>query len=258
VLISAGYAEDDVVIARHDAAIDAAAAAGVRDVIYTSLYTARGEHLTIALAHRWTEGALAAAPFDVTILRNGLHVEAPVALALLAPRGEGAGEFAAPWGDGRASVVARDDLADAAARIAAEVLTDIEAGSISRHAERTYELSGTLPSAAMRSPRPSATRSCDRSPIGRPALGDAWGALAANGLPPYQVAHAVSIFSNIGAAQLEQRTTDLPALLGSEPRPGLDLILKTVQTHHLVLGNTPAGERCRSTERSSVPLGSAC
>jgi uncharacterized protein YbjT (DUF2867 family) len=95
------------------------------------------------LAHRWTEGALAAAPFDVTILRDGLHAEAPVALALLAPRGEGAGEFATPWGDGRASVVARDDLADAAARIAAEVLTDIVAGSISRHAERTYKLSGT-------------------------------------------------------------------------------------------------------------------
>jgi hypothetical protein len=39
----------------------------------------------------------------------------------------------------------------------------------------------------------------------------------------------MSIFSNIGAGQLEQRTTDLPALLQSEPRPVLDLILKTIK-----------------------------
>jgi uncharacterized protein YbjT (DUF2867 family) len=167
VLISPAYAEDDVVIARHGAAIDAAAAAGVRHVIYTSLYTA-GEHLTIALAHRWTEAALAAARFDVTIVRNGLYAEVPVTLARLTATDEGSDEFAAPWGDGRACVVARDDLADAAARIASEVQADIDASGITRHADRTYELAELVSSAAARSPRPSARRSVDRSPIGRP------------------------------------------------------------------------------------------
>ena len=37
VFVSAGYAEDDVVLARHGAAVDAAAAAGIRHAIYTSL-----------------------------------------------------------------------------------------------------------------------------------------------------------------------------------------------------------------------------
>jgi NAD(P)H dehydrogenase (quinone) len=228
VLISAGYAEDDVVMARHGAAIDAAAAAGVRHVIYTSLYTA-GEHLTIALAHRWTEIALAAAPCDVTILRNGLYAEVPVALALLAARGERIDEFTAPWGDGRASVVTRDDLADAAARIASEVQADIQASGSSRHADRTYELSGTV--ALGGSEIATALSEALQRPVAyRPtALGDAWSALAAKSLPPYQIAHAVSIFSNIAAGQLEQHTTDLPALLKSEPRPVLDLILKTIQ-----------------------------
>jgi NAD(P)H dehydrogenase (quinone) len=255
VLISAGYAEDDVVMARHDAAIDAAAAAGVRHVIYTSLYAA-GERLTIALAHRWTEAALAAAPLDVTVLRNGLYAEVPVALALLAASGEDPHEFTAPWGDGRASVVTRDDLADAAARIASEVQADIDAGGSSRHADRTYELSGTV--ALGGSEIATALSEALQRPVAyRPtALADAWGALAANGLPPYQVAHAVSIFSNIAAGQLEQRRTDLPALLNTEPRPVLDLILETMQAraagrrgHEAV----PAIGRVRSGARQPRP-----
>ncbi|MBM7170486.1 NmrA family transcriptional regulator, partial [Streptomyces sp. G44] len=53
-MISAGAAEDDVVIARHDAAISAAEKAGVRHLVYTSL-SGDGDHLTYAPAHRWTE-----------------------------------------------------------------------------------------------------------------------------------------------------------------------------------------------------------
>jgi NAD(P)H dehydrogenase (quinone) len=44
VLISAGYAEDDHVIRRHAAVLDAAVRDGVRHVIYTSL-TGVGDHL---------------------------------------------------------------------------------------------------------------------------------------------------------------------------------------------------------------------
>ncbi|MFD0857096.1 NmrA family NAD(P)-binding protein, partial [Actinomadura adrarensis] len=53
VVVSAGYAEDDIVLARHGAVVDAAAEAGVRHVIYTSL-AGSGDRLTIALPHRWT------------------------------------------------------------------------------------------------------------------------------------------------------------------------------------------------------------
>ncbi|MGX6449034.1 NAD(P)H-binding protein, partial [Patulibacter sp. S7RM1-6] len=79
-LVSAGYAEDDVVLARHGAAIDAAVLAGVRHLVYTSLYAA-GDGASIAVAHRWTERALAAAPLDATVLRNGLYPEVPAGLA---------------------------------------------------------------------------------------------------------------------------------------------------------------------------------
>lgn len=54
VLVSAGYAEDDQVIARHHAALDAAARDGVGHIVYTRL-TGAGDHLGFALAHRATE-----------------------------------------------------------------------------------------------------------------------------------------------------------------------------------------------------------
>lgn len=57
VLISAGYGEDDLVIARHDRVITAAEKYGVDHVVYTSL-TGAGDHLGFALAHRWTERRL--------------------------------------------------------------------------------------------------------------------------------------------------------------------------------------------------------
>ncbi|TCZ54253.1 NmrA family transcriptional regulator, partial [Klebsiella grimontii] len=74
VLVSAGYAEDDRVVARHRAVLDAAVRDGVDHVVYTSLTTA-GDHLGFALAHRVTERMLVDSGLGWTILRNGLYAE---------------------------------------------------------------------------------------------------------------------------------------------------------------------------------------
>jgi uncharacterized protein YbjT (DUF2867 family) len=217
-LVSAGYAEDDVVRARHGAVVDAAADAGVRHVVYTSLAGA-ADRLTIALAHRWTEARLAAAPFDVTILRNGLYAEVPVALAAGFFE-QPDGVFAAPWGDGAVSVVHREDLADVAARVVVEAHDDALAGRASRHAGRVYELAGD----ALLTGSGVAALVGDR--YQEASLGGAWGALA-DGVPPYQVAHAVSIFSALGAGLLAREPEDadhLAELLGRPARPVTDVV----------------------------------
>ncbi|MFD0381505.1 NAD(P)H-binding protein [Streptomyces stramineus] len=85
-LISAGYGEDDTVITRHGAAVDAAEKAGVGHVVYTSL-TADGDHLSYALPHRWTEHRLQKSSLGWTILRNGLYAELLAGLA--APSADG-------------------------------------------------------------------------------------------------------------------------------------------------------------------------
>ncbi|HEY0815708.1 MAG TPA: NmrA family NAD(P)-binding protein [Pseudonocardia sp.] len=229
VFISAGYAEDDVVLARHGAVADAAAVAGVRHVIYTSL-AGSGDLLTLALPHRWTEARLAAAPFDVTILRNGLYAEVPVGLATAgADAAAATGVFAAAFGDGRVSVVAKDDLADVAVRVAAESQRDLEADGRSRHADKTYELEGV---AAIGGRDIAAVLT---TALGRPveyqtiSIYEARNALAGSGLEAYQITHTISLFSNVNAGVLEAHDTDLTTLLPTEPRPVRDLIVKAVE-----------------------------
>jgi len=228
VFISAGYAEDDIVLARHDAVADAAAAAGVKHVIYTSLASS-GERMTIALPHRWTEDRLANGPFDVTILRNGLYTEVPIGLALTgAATAAETGVFAAPFGDGRVSVVAKEDLADIAVRVAAESDRDLAAGNQSRHAGRTYELEGPTPIGG------NEIAEALTESLGRPvvyqsiSLTDLREGLQSTGLLPYQITHTLSIFSNVKAGWSEAKHSDLEALLPNVPRPVHDSIVAAV------------------------------
>ncbi|TYB67808.1 NAD(P)H-binding protein [Nonomuraea sp. PA05] len=226
VFVSAGYAEDDVVLARHGAVVRAVAAAGVEHVIYTSL-AGSGERLTIALAHRWTEARLAEAPFDVTVLRNALYAEIPAGLALAgAAMAAESGVFAAPLGEGKVSAVARQDLAAVAVRVAAEAWRDVESGGERRHAGRTYELEGV-----------AAVGGHDLAGVltevlGRPVaylpvpMGVARGELA--GLEAYQAGHTMSTFANIGAGLLEAGRSDLPGLLEA-PTPVRELIAQAVR-----------------------------
>ncbi|MFD0540789.1 NAD(P)H-binding protein [Actinomadura luteofluorescens] len=133
VLVSAGYAEDDQVVRRHAAVLDAAARDGVRHVIYTSL-TGAGDHLAFAPAHRATERLVRACGMQWTILRNGLYAE--LFGALLMWTGDG---VESAFGDGALAAVARADLAEAAAIVAEDP---------ARHGGRTYELTGTPITAA--------------------------------------------------------------------------------------------------------------
>lgn len=128
VLVSAGYAEDDQVIARHGALLDAAGRDGVAHVIYTSL-TGGGDHLGFALAHRATEQMIKTSGLAWTILRNGLYAELFGALLTWTPDG-----LESAFGTGALSAVARADLAAAAAVVASEPIA---------HVGQVYDLVGT-------------------------------------------------------------------------------------------------------------------
>lgn len=208
-LISAGYGEDDVVLARHDAAIAAAVRAGVQHVVYTSIAGA-ADQITFALAHRYTERRLRHADLHCTILRNGLYAELLGQIA--APRD---GVITAPLGDGRLAAIARADLAEIAATIVA---------TPAKHAGHTYELVG------------------DRA-IGGADLAGALGAvyrpqsmavaradLIALGLAPFQVPMQMSTYSSIAAGLLDDTRGDTSRLLGAPLRPTLEVIRDTAAT----------------------------
>jgi len=214
-VVSAGYAEDDVVYARHAAVAGAAAQAGVRHLIYTSLASS-GESMTIALPHRWSEERFAAGPFTTTILRNGLYPDVPVALATAATSADDV--LAAPFGAGRLSVVVRQDLADVAVRVAAESERDLAAGKPSRHADRVYELEGDTALGGAEIAQ-ILTEELGRPIAYRPAsLTETRAALAGSSLEPYQITHALSLYSNVIAGRAEATRSDLPQLLRTAPR----------------------------------------
>ncbi|MFJ6380791.1 NAD(P)H-binding protein [Kitasatospora sp. NPDC092039] len=206
-LISAGAAEDDVVIARHGAAIEAAERAGVEHVVYTSL-SGDGDHLPYALAHRWTERRLrASATLRWTVLRNGLYAE--FLGAIVAPGPDGV--IGAPLGDGKLAAVARADLAEAAVNV-----TLAPAG----HAGRTYELVGER---ALGGAELAEALGAEYRP-GR--LADTRAAVGATGAPAFQVPMLVGTYSAIAHGFLTGPggPGDLAALLGREPRPALEVI----------------------------------
>ncbi|MFD8787892.1 NAD(P)H-binding protein [Kitasatospora sp. NPDC059599] len=207
-LISAGAAEDDVVIARHGAAIGAAERAGVGHVVYTSL-SGDGDHLPYALAHRWTERRLrASASLRWTVLRNGLYAELLGVIAAPGPDGV----IGAPLGDGRVAAVARADLAE----VAAAVALDPDA-----HAGRTYELVGER---ALGGAEVAGALGAEYRP-GR--LAEARTALAASGAQDFQVPMLVGTCSAIAHGFLAGPggPGDLAALLGRPPRPALEVIV---------------------------------
>jgi NAD(P)H dehydrogenase (quinone) len=200
-LVSAGFAEDDVVIKRHDNIIAAAERQGVPHIVYTSL-TATGDHLAFALAHRWTERRLQESTLAWTILRNGLYAE--LIGSLVAPA-EGA--INAPFGAGRISAVAREDLADAAIT----VLSDP-----SRHADAVYELSGIR---AWSASDLASGLDVEYAPV---SLSEGRAQLANFPLLPFQPAMVMSIFSAAAAGFLEAKTSDLEKLLAALPRNSLE------------------------------------
>ncbi|MFJ8855702.1 NmrA family NAD(P)-binding protein [Streptomyces sp. NPDC102437] len=201
VLISAGYAEDDRVVGRHTAVLDAAVRDGVHHVVYTSL-TSAGDHLGFALAHRATERLVRASGLPWTILRNGLYAELFGALLMWADDG-----VESAFGDGALAAVAREDLADAAAVVAADP---------ARHSGRIYNLVGTPITATQVAERLGVPhRTISVGEYRRRLLDET------PGLLPFQPPMLASIATGIRHRFLDDASPDLAGLLGRPARDPL-------------------------------------
>lgn len=115
----------------HKAAIDAAAAAGVRHVAYTSIPNPTDANPAgVVPDHRATEAHLAASSLAWTFLRNGLYSEYRIPEAQAAVAG---GSFRHNQGDGRTAYVSRSDCAAAAAAV-------LSGGD--EHSGKAYDITG--------------------------------------------------------------------------------------------------------------------
>jgi NAD(P)H dehydrogenase (quinone) len=116
---------------QHQAVIDAARAAGVAKLVYTSASKATTSDLVLAPEHKATEEAIAASGIPAVILRNNWYTENYVADVA---RAKDTGVIAASVGEGRVASASRIDYAEAAA----VALTEDE------HIGRVYELGGDV------------------------------------------------------------------------------------------------------------------
>jgi NAD(P)H dehydrogenase (quinone) len=118
-------------VEQHKAAIDAAVAAGITRIVYTSAPRATTSRLILAPEHKGTEELIAASGIPSTILRNGWYTENYVRSV---PQLTATGELVSSVGDGRVASASRKDYADAAAAV---LTTD-------GHEGKVYELSGDV------------------------------------------------------------------------------------------------------------------
>ena len=117
-------------VAQHAAVIEAARAAGVRLIAYTSVLHADRSELGVAESHRATEQALKSSGIPYVLLRNGWYVENYTASV---PAVLASGAVLGCSGTGRISAASRADYAEAAA--ASLTAADVPAA-------RVYELAG--------------------------------------------------------------------------------------------------------------------
>ena len=115
--------------AQHQNVINAAKAAGVKFIAYTSLLHADKSPLGLHVEHVETENALAASGVPYALLRNGWYTENYLASA---PPALEHGVFMGAAGEGKIASATRADYAAAAAKVISE----------EGHAGKVYELAG--------------------------------------------------------------------------------------------------------------------
>jgi uncharacterized protein YbjT (DUF2867 family) len=191
-------------VSLHRSAVDAAVAAGVERIVYTSFVGAAPDAtFTFARDHWHTEQHIRSTGVKAVCLRDNLYLDFFADMVL--PEGVIRG----PAGDGRTAAVARDDVAD----VAAAVLT----GAGDRGAIETYDLTGpealTLDDVAER------ITEVTGSPVRyeRETLDEAYASRAGYGAPDWEVEGWVTTYAAIAAGDLEVVTDTVERLSGHPP-----------------------------------------
>jgi NAD(P)H dehydrogenase (quinone) len=190
----------------HRTFVDAAAAAGVDHLVYTSFLAASATAtFTLARDHWATEEHIRSTGLPFTFLRDSIYAD-------FLPRMVGDdGVLRGPGGNGRASVVAQADVAAAAVAVLR---------SLHEHRDRTYDITGpaaiTLYEAAQ-----ILTESTGRPVRYEPeTIEAAYASRASYGAPQWQLDAWVSTYTAIASGELAIVSDDVARLTG---RPALSL-----------------------------------
>lgn len=208
-MVSASESPDRV--GQHRGFIDAAVAAGIQHVVYTSFEGAAANcTFTLGRDHHATEQHIRASGLGFTFLRDNLYADFTPALV------GSDGVIRGPAANGRVAVVAQDDIADAAVA----VLLDPDT-----HAGMTYSLTGpealTLYDVA-----DILSRAQGRTVRYEPeTLAEAYASRASYHAPDWQVEGWVTSYTAIAAGELAT-VTDHVSHLSGHPATSLTELLR--------------------------------
>jgi NAD(P)H dehydrogenase (quinone) len=198
-LVSGSEARDR--LDQHRTAIDAANAAGVERVVYTSFLAAAPDAtFTFARDHYHTEEHLRAVGLRTVSLRDSLYTDE-------LPYWVSDGVIRGPAGDGRFAPVVRDDIADAAVAV---LLNEDDDGAM-------FDVTG-----------PELVSMADMAAILSEALGksvryeaetleEAYASRASFGAPDWEVTGWVTSYAAIATGELEVVTDTVEVLTGRSP-----------------------------------------
>jgi NAD(P)H dehydrogenase (quinone) len=196
-------AEDPARVLLHQKAVDAAVAAGVRRIVYTSFVNAGPEAtFTFARDHFHTEEHIKASGAAWTFLRHSLYLDF---VPLLCPA---EGVIRGPADDGRVAGVSRDDIAD----VAAAVLTG------QGHEGQTYDITGieafTLTEAAAELSRATGRR----IEFEDETVEEAFASRRPSGEPDYVIEGWVTTYTAIAAGDMEAISDCVERFCDREPQ----------------------------------------
>jgi NAD(P)H dehydrogenase (quinone) len=199
-------------LAQHRAAVAAAAKAGVKHVVYTSMTRPEpGSLIPFAPDHYGTEQALKESGLTWTILRTAWYAEN---LAYTLPAALATGKWVTSAGTGRIPYITREDCAEAAAAALASSSTENVRYDVTGPASLTTAETAALVSSAF------------DTPITVVHVGDdeLTKTLSAAGVPPLFVTLLVSFDANTRAGQFDLVSDDFKRLTGKTPRPLKDFL----------------------------------
>jgi NAD(P)H dehydrogenase (quinone) len=201
-------------VPQHRAAIEAAAAAGIGHLVYTSFPKPVADHPVgpIATEHGETEAILHASGLTWTVLRNATYAELQVPPGALAIAG---GKLYTNAGDGRLASVSRRDCARAAAAV---MTTD-------GHEGKTYDVTGQ--EALSQTELAGLLSDVSGRPIELIPMGDkmlTWG-LSRNGAPK-PIARAIVAFGKaVREGYYDVVDPAVSTLTGAPPRSLRDVLI---------------------------------
>jgi len=203
VLFMVSAAESADRLEQHRTFVDAAAAAGVRHVVYTSfLGAAPDATFTLARDHWATEEHLRASGMSWTFLRDSFYLDFLPTLA-----GDD-GVIRGPAGDGRVGAVARSDVARSAAGVLAA--PDVHAG-------HTYDLTGPEALSLAEVARTITEITGRTTTYQTETIEEAYAFRQHYGVPDWQLDAWVSTYTAIASGALSLVTDTVESLTGTAP-----------------------------------------